>query len=307
MNEFSLGRRDFLQLGAKFAAVMGFSRMGAPLFADALTSLGNGTAPVLWLQGLSCSGCSVSLLNGDPISPDRLITRYISLAYHPTLSAATGTVAVEAINRLIDAGGFVLAVEGAVPAGMPRACVAADETFGDQLVRAARRSKAVLAIGTCASNGGVPAAEGNPTGAVSVPEFLSAQGITTPVVNIPGCPSHPDWVIGSLAHLLKIGVPPLDAQRRPKAFFGRLLHEQCPRFADYERETFARKAGDPGCLFKLGCLGPITYSDCPVRGWNSGTNHCIRAGAPCTGCASSGFGRDASFPLSRKLEKGTRT
>lgn len=307
MTHQPISRRDFLQLGTKLAIMMGLSRVHAPALAEALGKLAGGTAPVLWLQGLSCSGCSVALLNGEAVNPGRLITQYISLGFHPTLSAATGHVAVDAVNRMISTGDYLLAVEGAVPVAMPRACVFGEEYFTDQLIRAARRARAIVAVGSCSTNGGVPAAEGNPTGALSVPAFLARQAIKTPVVSIPGCPAHPDWVIGTLAHLLKIGLPALDDASRPKAYFGRLLHDQCPRFSDYERENFAEKYGELGCLFRLGCLGPITHADCTVRGWNGGTNDCIRAGAPCIGCASAGFSCRADFPLSRQQEARERS
>ena len=78
--------------------------------------LASGNAPVLWLQGQSCSGCSVSLLDADAIAPAHLITRYINLSFHQTLSATTGTQAVETVNKIIAAGGYILVVEGAVPA-----------------------------------------------------------------------------------------------------------------------------------------------------------------------------------------------
>jgi hydrogenase small subunit len=161
----------------------------------------------------------------------------------------------------------------------------------------------VIAAGTCAVYGGIPAAENNPTGAVCVPAFLKQEKISKPVISIPGCPPHPDWLVGALVHVLKFGLPPLDDHGRPLAFFGRLLHDQCPRFADYEREKFAEKFGDEGCLFKLGCLGPLTRADCTTRQWNSGTNSCINAGAPCIGCASEGFARNTAFPFFRKNEK----
>jgi hydrogenase small subunit len=107
-------------------------------------------------------------------------------------------------------------------------------------------------------------------------------------------------LLGTLAHALKLGIPPLDALGRPKAFFSRLMHDQCARFADYEREKFAKTFGDEGCLFKLGCLGAITHTDCALRQWNSGVNSCIRAGAPCIGCGSEQFAAKASLPFITK-------
>jgi hydrogenase small subunit len=225
------------------------------------------------------------------------VTEYIHLVFHQTLSTATGRVAVDAVNQAIARGGYLLCVEGAVPAGMPEACRFGEEFFGAQLVRAAAAAKAVVAVGTCATFGGIPAAEGNPTGAVSVPNHLAKAGLKTPTVAVPGCPAHPEWLVGTLAHVVKFGLPALDGLGRPKAFFSRTVHDQCPRFADYERERFAGALGEPGCFFKLGCQGPITRADCTLRQWNGGANFCIRAGAPCIGCAGQNFVAKAGFPL----------
>ena len=290
-------RRSFVSLATRMAAALGLTAGAIPAFAEGLQKIASGRAPVLWLQGQSCSGCSVSLLDSQPVGVDELITRYISLGFHQTLSAATGSQAVEVVDSMIKAGGYVLVVEGAVPAGMPKACNFGEELFESQLLRAARQAKAVIALGSCAVSGGVPGAENNPTGAISVVEFLKSRGLTVPVISIPGCPAHPDWFVGTVVHILQFGIPPLDTRGRPLAYFSKLIHDECPRFSDYERERFAKAFGEPGCLFKLGCQGPITKADCNERLWNGGTNSCIKAGAPCIGCASEGFASRANFPF----------
>jgi hydrogenase small subunit len=296
----SLSRRSFLEMSARLCALMGLGAGAIPRLAEAAEELASGNAPLLWLQGQSCSGCSVSLLDADAISPVQLLTHYVNLGFHQTLSATSGHQAVDTVNRIIAAGGYILAVEGAVPAGMPRACVFGGEPFGEQLIRAAKAAKAVLAIGSCAAFGGIPGAENNPTGAISAAQYLKNHDVSTPAILIPGCPCHPDWLLGTVTHVLKLGIPPLDAMGRPKAFFSRLMHDQCPRFADYERENFAKTFGEEGCLFKLGCLGAITHTDCALRHWNGGINSCIRAGAPCTGCGSEQFAAKASLPFITK-------
>lgn len=300
----TLTRRQFLGMAPRLAALLGLPTVALPGIAQALEQLAGGAAPVLWLQGLSCSGCSVSLLNAESPGPAEILTRYVSLRFHSTLSAATGSVAMEVIDRTAAGGGHVLVVEGSLPDRVPKACTMGGRTANQVVLQAARTARAVVAVGACASFGGVPAAEGNPTGASSVPAFLSAQGISTPVLRLPGCPAHPDWILGTLVHLLKFGMPPLDDQGRPLAFYGRPVHDHCPRFADYERERFALTFAEPGCLFKLGCLGPVTHADCPVRYWNGRTNTCIQAGGPCVGCAWSEFARAKSFPLYRKEPSG---
>jgi hydrogenase small subunit len=294
-----LNRRSFLQLSARLSALMGLSACAIPRVAEALEELAAGTTPVLWLQGQSCSGCSISLLDSESLTAFKLLTKYISLSFHQTLSSATGHQAVETVDKIIASGGYVLIVEGAVPTTMPRACSFGEEPFSAQLLRAARNAKAVLAVGSCAAFGGVPAAENNPTGASGIPAYLTAQGVKVPTISVPGCPAHPDWLVGTVVHVLKFGIPALDALGRPKTFFSKSLHDQCPRFADYERERFAKTYGDEGCLFQLGCLGPITKTDCNARDWN-GVNSCIKAGAPCIGCGGTHFAEKASLRFSTK-------
>jgi len=288
-------RREFMKYGGKLAAIMGLGESFLPGIVDGLEQLDNAQAPVLWLQAQSCSGCSVSFLNTQDPGPVQVLTKYINLQFHQTISTATGHVAMDVVHGTVDAGGYILAVEGSLPMGMPEACIMGHEPVTDIVEKAARNANAVLAIGTCAAHGGIPAAENNPTGAVSVPAFLKKKGIDTPVISIPGCPSHPDWLVGTIVHVLKFGLPALDEFGRPDMFFSKLVHDQCPRFADYEREKFASHFSDDGCLFELGCLGPITHADCTVRYWNGGANTCINAGAPCVGCASETFAAQSSL------------
>lgn len=295
-------RRQFIGLSVRLAAAMGLGSSAIPRIAEALEDIRSGTVPVLWLQGLSCSGCSVSLLNSDNPGPLRILTRYLSVLFHSTLSTATGEVGMAIVRNRIEAGGYCLIAEGSVPRGMPSACKMGGDYFTDALLQAAANADSIIAAGACAANGGIPGAENSPTGAVSVPEFLKENGITTPVIRIPGCPAHPDWLVGTLVHALKFGVPDLDRQGRPKMFFSRLVHDQCPRFADYERERFAKTFADEGCFFKLGCLGPLTHADCSLRLWNNGINFCINAGAPCIGCAADDFPQAVSFPLFTKTD-----
>jgi hydrogenase small subunit len=302
----NMNRREFLGYSAKIAAMVGLPSSAVPKIAYAVEQLVNGTAPVIWLQAQSCSGCSVSLLNSVHPGPAELLTQYLSVRFHSTLSTATGHLAVDVLNKSIEAGDYLLVVEGSIPEKMPKACVMGHEQVTRQVARAAKNAKAVIAAGACAAFGGIPAAENNPTGAVSVPDYLDHQGIGTPVIRIPGCPVHPDWIVGTVIHVLKFGMPALDGKGRPNAFFSKLIHEQCPRFRDYEKENFAKTFSDDGCLFKLGCLGTNTHADCTIRFWNSGTNSCIIAGAPCIGCASETFAASKKFPFYRKNEMQAR-
>lgn len=295
-------RRDFLKTAAHLAAVMGLGAGTVPQIAEAVETIYSGNAPTIWLEGQGCTGCSVSLLNTDYPGIAQVITQNISLKFHSTVSAAAGEPVVKTIADTVKQGGHFLAIEGSIPVGMPDACVFAGRPFSQVVLDAARTAKAVIAVGTCASFGGIPAAENNPTNAMSVGDFLRKQGVTAPVLNLPGCPAHPDWIIGTLVHVLKFGIPAVDDKARPVMFYGKLVHDQCPRFADYGREKFAKTFSDDGCMFRLGCMGTQTYADCTVRLWNGGVNSCLHCGSICIGCAWEGFAARQSFPMFRQSE-----
>lgn len=297
-----MDRRTFLKDATLLVAGMGLGTAWRPRFAEALEALASGRAPVLWLQGQSCSGCSVSFLNSESPGPADLVTRYLSLYFHQTLSAATGEAAQSALEKAIGEGGYILVAEGSVPLGVPEACTVGEEAYPDLLARAARRAQAVVAVGSCAAFGGIPGGGVNPTGAGPVSAALAKAGVSVPLLNLSGCPPHPAWMVGNLVVTLQAGIPPLDDYRRPLGTYGKLLHDQCPHFAQYERQEFAAALGEDGCLFKLGCQGVVTHSDCSFRGWNGGVNWCVRSRAPCVGCARPGFAKDPDYPFFRLNE-----
>ena len=270
--------------------------------------------PVVWLQLAGCSGCSVSLLNtrypdARNVVLDELIPgTHVSLLYHPTLMAGEGEPVMEVLGDNELPEGFVLIVEGAVPMGADGLYGAVGEIDGRELTmiektRAlAERSAAIVAVGTCAAFGGISAAAPNPSTAVSVQEFCRTEGIDKLVINVPGCPPHPDWMLGTVAAVLlgKLTPEDLDDLARPLMFYGKLVHENCPRRADFDAGKFAERPGDPGCLYMTGCKGPETYADCWLRMWNTGTNWCIGARSPCHGCVEPCFPDDYS-PLYEKI------
>ncbi|WP_419194850.1 hydrogenase small subunit [Novipirellula herctigrandis] len=299
MLQKNISRRDFTKLATALAGSLGLGAAAAPRTATALEKLAAGKPNVLWLQALSCSGCTVSALNSYQPDAIDLITEYMSLLFHSTISSATGSLASSVISETIDQGDFLLVVEGSIPLGMPEACMSGGRPISELIAKAAGRAKAVVAVGTCSSFGGIPAAENNPTGAVSVRDFLDSESIGKPLINLPGCPCHPDWLVGTLVHVTEFGMPSLDDDLRPTMFYSKVVHDQCPRFADYERGNFAESFSDSGCLFKLGCVGARTFSDCIHRRWNGGVNSCIDSGAPCIGCAGKDFAKKADFPLYR--------
>jgi len=165
-------------------------------------------------------------------------------------------------------------------------------TSYELLQRLAAKASYVVAVGQCSSFGGIPAGNGNVTGAVSVTGALKAASVATkrPVINIPGCPANPDWTLVTLATVLQGFDPELDDLGRPKAFFSSYIHDNCPRRDAYDRGQMATTFDDPvGCFWDLGCKGPITQAACAKTKWNSGIGFCTQAGPMCWGCMHPNF------------------
>jgi len=275
--------------------------------------------PVVWLQGAACSGCAVSLLNSFSPSASSLLLRelspgkHLSMRFLMTVMAGQGREVIDILHDepARNKGKYLLLMEGSIQLG--------DEGFGtlgqiagrekpisESAATLARSALAVVCMGTCSSFGGIPAGEPNPTGAVSMGELLKREGIETPLINVPGCPPHPDWMVGTLAAISLYGldelIKTLDELNRPKMFYGKCIHETCPRRADFDAGRFAKNFGEPGCMYELGCKGPVTFADCPTRMWNSGTNWCIGAGSPCHGCVEPDF-PDRLSPFYEKIDQ----
>jgi hydrogenase small subunit len=302
MINHTFNRRDFLKLGTFLAASAALPGKFGAIFAQGLENMAL-HIPVVWLQGQSCSGDSVSLLNTLDPEPADLLTRYISLILHQNIGAAQGETFMQTLDKANDAGGYLLVIEGSIPLKMPQACVIGGRTFETILLESIPNAKAVVAIGTCSAFGGIPAAEGNPTGAGSVKEFMEKHELPwkNKLLHCPSCPTHPKSIVGTLAYLAAKGYPEVDPELlTPKMFYAESTHDNCPRYHYFERKIFAKHFGDPhGCLFKLGCLGPLTHTECPNRQWNGGTNWCIRAASPCIGCSSPHFAKKKDFPFYR--------
>ena len=248
---------------------------------------------VIWLHGTSCTGCSCSFLDIDYVPVVDILTKFTNLAFHPDVSLATGSQVTEILNRLQSTRQeYIFVLEGGIPVGMPHACVMGGRPMTEWVETLASRASACIAAGTCAALGGIPKMHGTVTGSMTLDEFLSHMGIDKPLVNLPNCPMKPEHFVYTLLHLVQTGkLPELDESKRPLRFFSYTNHDRCILYADFQEKRFATRIGEPGCLLKLGCQGPVTKNDCLVTGHNGNTNSCIRAGHPCIGCASEEFPR----------------
>jgi hydrogenase small subunit len=281
-------RREFVRLCTMAAAAVGLGPVAAARFVEAAA---RGVRPsVIWLQFQECTGCTESLLRTSHPAIDALLFDLISLDYHETLFAAAGHQADAALRQAMraHAGKYVCIVEGAIPTGDQGVyCMIGGRTAIEILNDVAAQAGAVIAIGSCASWGGIPSSGPNPTGAVGAHDILKGR----PVVNIPGCPANPYNLLGTVLQYATYGtLPALDALNRPKFAYGDTIHEHCPRRAHFDAGRFADAFGDEGhrkgyCLYKLGCKGPVTHANCSVLhfcdidgAWPIGLGH------PCFGC-----------------------
>jgi hydrogenase small subunit len=288
-----LTRRSFLRLCMSSALTVSLGQKLTPHLRTALAQGQVSRPPVIWLELGSCTGNTISLENAFNPNISQILTEMIELRYHWTFSVAQGEQAVKAMLDTVekDAGRFWLIIEGSV-------MTADNGRFNhifwrdNQMVTGlaaisefAPKARHVIAVGDCAAFGGPGAAHPNPGGAKGVWDVITDKT----VVNIPGCPAHPDWITGTLSHLLLYGLPELDAYNRPTMFFGRTIHDLCQRRQQFEDGIFAAFPGENGCLYRVGCKGPVTHADCPQRQWNHYVNWPVRAGTPCIGCASPHF------------------
>ncbi|MBU1395988.1 MAG: hydrogenase small subunit [Gammaproteobacteria bacterium] len=297
-----ISRRAFLKFCALTASLLALPPDAAIRLANSLSRARR--LPVVWLSFQECTGCTESLTRSAAPAIERLLFELISLDYHHTLQAAAGVAAEQARERSLaeNHGKLLLVVDGSVPTALNGACsTIAGEDNLSLLRRCLESAEAVLAVGTCAAFGGLPAAAPNPTGAMGVAELME-RGLAPrrPLVNLPGCPPIPEVMSAVLAHRVAFGrFPELDAQGRPLAFYGETVHDRCSRRGHYDAGRFAKTFDDAGaragwCLLELGCKGPTTRNACSTVRWN-GVGNPVESGHPCLGCSEPDFWDRGSF------------
>ena len=289
-----LTRRDFMKWASAACAAMMLPASFTPMVAKAAELMNR--IPVIWIELQDCAGNSEAILRSDAPTIDELILETISLEFNETIMAAAGHRAEEHLDEAMKTfkGKYLCVVEGAIPVGAGKEwCTigAKAETFEEHLKKVAGDSAAVVAVGTCATFGGVPAAAPNPTGAVGVQDIIKNK----PIINIPACPANPANITGVILHYVLTGqIPELDHLNRPKFAFGYRIHDNCERRAHFDAGEFVEEWGDEGaqnnfCLYKMGCKGPMTFNNCSIIRYNSGTNWPVGAGHGCIGCSEPQF------------------
>ncbi len=305
LEQRGVSRRDFVGFCSLMAAALSLPATAAAQIAEAIETK---KKPVLvWLEFQDCCGNTESFLRASRPSAADIILDTLSIDYHETIMSAAGHQAEEALQTAIteNAGGYIAVIEGSIPTGANAAyCtiggrsaeVIAKEVCGGAL--------ATIAIGTCAAYGGLPAAAPNPTGALGVADAVP--GVRN-LINLPACPANVENLTALVIHYLTFGYfPALDRYRRPMFAYGKTIHDNCERRAQFEGSQYVEQWGDEAhregyCLYRMGCKGPVTHQNCPVVRWNSGTNWPIGCGHPCIGCAEPDFW-DKMTPFYRHLD-----
>ncbi len=291
-------RRDFMKFATYIAAYMGLETSMIAQVAKSLETTYR--LPVIWEHYQECTCCSESFIRSDhPIVADIILDK-ISLDYSLTLMAASGHQAEAAKQATMEKykGEYILCVEGSVPLGDDgNYCCIAGKTAKEHLIEAAEGAKAIIAWGSCASNGCVQAASPNPTGATPIHKIIKNK----PIIRVPGCPPIGEVMAGIIVHVVAFGrLPELDRLGRPKAFYSKRVHDSCYRRPYYDAGLFAETFDDENskegyCLYKVGCRGPMTYNSCGTIKWNNGVSYPIQSGHGCIGCSEDNFWDNGPF------------
>jgi hydrogenase small subunit len=298
LQQQGVSRRGFLKFCAATASMMALPPGMTGAIAKALSEARRPS--VIWLSFQECTGCTESLTRSHSPTLESLIFNAISLDYHHTLQAASGSAAEEARKQAMEEnkGKYLVLVDGSIPVkdGGVYSTIAGMTNL-HMLKETVEHAAAVISIGTCASFGGIPYANPNPTGARPVMDLVKDK----PIINVPGCPPIPAVITGVLAHYLTFGgIPELDHLHRPLAYFGDTIHDRCYRRPFYDQGKFAKSFDDEGarkgwCLYELGCKGPTTYNACATVKWNNGVSFPIESGHGCLGCSEPNFWDAGSF------------
>ena len=301
-----VSRRSFMKLCGSIAVAAGLSAAAAPRVALALETklegAKDGLFPVLWIEGASCTGCTESFAQIETPDAGKVVLELIALNYSDVLSAGAGWSLEAAKKETIENGGYIVVYEGGITQGFGSNTLrVAMETGEEILVEAASNAAAVVALGSCAVNGGWMAAYPNSAKATGVQDILKQNGIATPVVNIPGCPANPEWLMAVLTQVVlmadkvdekaaaTLDYLDLNAEGKPAGIFGQTIHDNCERRGHFENGEFVYDFGSKEealgyCLYPLGCKGPQTKANCGVTLWNNRRSWCIQGGSPCLGC-----------------------
>lgn len=245
---------------------------------------------VIWLECCGCSGNIISFFNSTTPSFDYITQNYIDLVYSNSDMVPFGNKAMDIFFKTVNEGNYILVIEGAIAAKNEGTYNIIGYYNNKQITglyaasEASKKAEYIIAAGICASFGGFSAAPPNLSGSKSVSEVLKGN-----IINMPCCPCSGDWMASLLLRLANSEKVELDNLNRPVYIYGSTVHDKCQRRSFFEKKIFALKPGDPGCMFKIGCRGPVTKAPCPIIRWNGFINWPVGNSSPCIGCAHPDF------------------
>lgn len=251
---------------------------------------------IVWIQGITCNGDSHSFFN---YSSMKSFANNFEIIYHPLLvtnyDLETILTSEDKYDYLIVEGSFTK-----IKKYLDR-CGYSLEYLIENL---SKRVDYIICAGTCASFGGIFRERDkiNITGALFNGEEKGGYwSENKKIINIPGCPLHPRWLVDTLFMLKESKKLLLDEYLRPKEVFSYLVHQGCLRNEYFEWKIDTKEFGEKeGCLFyEHGCRGPMTHANCNKILWNEVSSK-TRAGSPCLGCT------EPDFPRTNVYETKTR-
>ena len=254
---------------------------------------------VLWFQAITCNGNTHSFLSAND-NRMKLFLDSFDLIYHPSLT--TNLTLNEILNS--DIKFDYLLIEGAITSNKKFFSISDDTTF-NLLNKLIKKTKFIVAVGSCASYGGMHKKFLENSDIKGISESLDSDNInllTHPIINLTGCPVHPEWILQALFTLKDYGKIALDDEGRPKEIYYGLAHHGCTRNEYFEWKVEPKSFGlKEGCLFyNQGCRGPMTHSNCNRILWND-VNSKTRAGMPCIGCTELDFPRENMLETKKNI------
>jgi hydrogenase small subunit len=303
LQDRGVSRRDFMKFCTAMSAALALPVSFAPKIAQALDEIKRPT--LVWLEFQDCAADTEALLRAANPTVAEIILDILSVDYHETIMAAAGHQAEEALAKVVkeQKGKYIVVVEGSIPLkdGGVYCCIGGKAAI-DIAREVCGNALATVAVGTCASYGGLPAASPNPTGAVGVKEAVPS----ATVLNLPGCPLNADNLTATVVHYLVFGkLPATDSFGRPLFAYGKRIHDNCERRPHFDAGQYVEKWSDTAhkkghCLYKMGCKGPETYHNCPSQRYNEKTSWPVAAGHGCAGCSEPKFW-DTMTPFYKRL------
>lgn len=252
---------------------------------------------IVWYQAVTCNGNTHSLLSANS-SRLELFLNSFDLIYHPSLTIDTTLDDILKLKNI----DFLL-VEGAITSDEKYYSINQSSTK-NILEKLSQKAKYIISVGSCASYGGVHKKFEQNNDILGVEEIIDTKkykNLKHEIVNLTGCPVHPEWILQTVFSLNSFGKMSLDYEKRPTELYSNLAHHGCTRNEYFEWKVEGDFGQKEGCLFyDQGCRGPMTHSSCNKILWNDVSSK-TRAGMPCIGCTEKDFPRENMLETKKNI------